>query len=133
MSIYIYISYIHWDPKQRLVGSQFNKPSLVFNMCIFYVLFNLVNQHYSKGVGNYIVYNKEYVYACILFTNDQTKWNSTSLGCFSRSTAFIVDSTWKVNCTQLCNNYRPIITRDRNDAMWLDVYNWVYNKPIYFI
>ena len=26
-----------------------------------------------KGVGNYIVYNKEYVYARILFTNDQTK------------------------------------------------------------
>jgi len=37
------------------------------------ILFNLVNQHYSKGVGNYIVYNKEYVYARILFTNDQTK------------------------------------------------------------
>ena len=37
------------------------------------ILFNLVNQHYSKGVGNYIVYNKEYVYAPILFTNDKTK------------------------------------------------------------
>ena len=37
-----------------------------------------VNQHYSKGVGNYIVYNKEHVYARILFTNDQTKWTSTS-------------------------------------------------------
>ena len=30
------------------------------------IVFNLVNQHYSKGVGNYIVYNKEYVYARIL-------------------------------------------------------------------
>ena len=37
------------------------------------IIFNLVNQHYSKGVCNYIVYNKEYVYARILFTNDQTK------------------------------------------------------------
>ena len=37
------------------------------------ILFNLVNQHYSKGVGNYIVYNKKYIYARILFTNDQTK------------------------------------------------------------
>ena len=37
------------------------------------ILFNLVNQHYSKGVDSYIVYNKEYVYARILFTNDQTK------------------------------------------------------------
>ena len=36
------------------------------------ILFNLVNQHYSKGVGNYIVYNKECVNARILFTNDQT-------------------------------------------------------------
>ena len=27
-----------------------------------------------------------------------------------RSTAFIVDFTWEVNCTQLCNNYRPITT-----------------------
>ena len=39
------------------------------------ILFNLVNQHYSKVVGNliYIVYNKECVYARILFTNDKTK------------------------------------------------------------
>ena len=36
------------------------------------VNFNLGNQHYSKDVDNYIVYNKEYVYAWILFTNDQT-------------------------------------------------------------
>ena len=62
-----------------------------------------VNQHYSKGVGNSIVYTKEHVYARILFTNDQTKWTSTSFGCFSRSTAFIVDFTWEVNCTQMCN------------------------------
>ena len=74
------------------------------------IIFNLVNQHYSKGVGNYIVYNKEYVYARILFTNDQTQWTSTSFGCFSRSTAFIVDFKWEVNCTQQCNNYRPITT-----------------------
>ena len=71
------------------------------------ILFNLVNQHYSKGIGNHIVYNKEYVYARILFTNDQTKWTSTSFGCFSRSTAFIVDFTSEVNCNLLCNNYRP--------------------------
>jgi len=37
------------------------------------ILFNLVNQHYSKGVGKYSVCNKEYVYARILLTNDQTK------------------------------------------------------------
>jgi len=37
------------------------------------ILFNLVDPHDSKGVGNYFVYNKEYVYARILFTNDQTK------------------------------------------------------------
>ena len=72
--------------------------------------FNLVNQHYLKVVGNYIVYNKEYVYARILFTNDQTKRTSTSFGCFSRSTAFVVDFTREVNCTQLCNNSRPIST-----------------------
>ena len=59
---------------------------------------------------NYIVYNKEYVYARILFTNDQTKWTSTSFECFSRSTAVIVDFTLEVNCNQLCNNYRPIST-----------------------
>ena len=72
------------------------------------VNFNLGNQHYSKDVDNYIVYNKEYVYAWILLTNDQTNWTSTSFECFSRSTAFIVDFTWEVNYTQLCNNYRPI-------------------------
>ena len=77
------------------------------------ILFNLVNQHYSKVVGNliYIVYNKECVYARILFTNDQMKWTSTSFGCFSRSTAVIVDFTWEVNCTQLCNNLPSNIKR----------------------
>ena len=57
-----------------------------------------------------IVYNKDCVYARILFTNYQTKLTSTSFGWFSRSTAFIVDFTWEVNCTQLCNNYHPIST-----------------------
>ena len=45
-----------------------------------------------------------------MFTNDQSKWTSTSFGCFTRSTAFIVDFTWEVNCTQLHNKYRPITT-----------------------
>ena len=84
--------------------------SFSFQVSELDIIFNLVNQHYSKGVGDYIVYNKEHVYARILFTNDQTKWTSTSFGCFSRSTAFIVDFIWEVNCTQLCNNYRPITT-----------------------
>jgi len=43
------------------------------------IIFNLVNQHYSKAVGNYIVYNKEYVYVSILFTNDQTKWTRAQI------------------------------------------------------
>jgi len=50
----------------------------LFKLCLVskalsQIIFNLVNQHYSKGVGDYIVYNKEYVYARILFTNNQTK------------------------------------------------------------
>ena len=54
------------------------KARAVFKLCIVskalsQILFNLVTQHYSKGVCNYIVFNKEYVYARILFTNDQTK------------------------------------------------------------
>ena len=57
--------------------------------------------------------------------------------CFSRSTAFIVDFTWEVNCTQLCNNYRPIstvqiqkdIVRSRGSN---GVYSWVYNKSMFF-
>jgi len=40
----------------------------------------------------------------------QTKWTRISFSCFSRSTAFIVDFTWEVNCTQLYNIYRPITT-----------------------
>ena len=50
--------------------------------------------------------------------------------------AFIVDFTWEVNCTQLCNNYRPIstvpipkdIVRPRGSN---GVYSWVYNKSMF--
>ena len=36
--------------------------------------------------------------------------NQNLIQLLSRSTAFIVDFTWEVNCTQLYNIYRPITT-----------------------
>jgi len=41
------------------------------------------------------------------------------LDCFSRSTAFIVDYTWEVKCSQLCDNYRPITSVQYHGYMYL--------------
>jgi len=58
-------------------------------------------------MGQNFVYNNYYVFARTLFTNDQTKLTRASFGA-SRSTAFIVDFIWEVNCTQLSNNNHQI-------------------------